>query len=251
MMTLDSVLPLVAAVLATPLTLLLIARRVCRTLPIFVAYLGYTFVTGFAGAWAIEYAPTVYFDFWALFVCVDLTLYLCVLVELGKNVRTHNQRGDSQWPIAILVFPLVTLAFWSLTPWPVLPRSGWIWQINFRALQALAVLQMSGLFTLLLWSSIWKLHWPERELRIVTGIGIWTVVQFAVLIVHTHGLLGGRYHWLDLLTPACCIIATAYWLHYFWLEPKAAAMPGEQGIADAAIPSRRNGPNAFAIPRVM
>jgi hypothetical protein len=251
MMTLDVALPLVGAVLAAPLALLLIARRVSRALPTFVAYMVYTFFTCLASVWAVNCAPGVYLYFWAPCICVDLIFCLCVLVELGRNVLIHNRTGDSQWLIPALVFPFITLLFWSLAPWPNLPMSGWIWQLNLRALQTTAVLQMSGLFTLVTWSSWRRLRWPERELHVITGVGVWTVVQFAVLIVHTHGLFGGRYRWLDLLTPAGCVLVNVYWLHYFWLEPSQTAVPGERNFVEATSTRKHDGADPLVIPPVM
>jgi len=54
-------------------------------------------------------------------------------------------------------------------------------------------------------------------------LSIWPIVSFAVLIVHTNALLGDGYHWLDLLAPAGYIVATLYWIHYFWIVMPAAS----------------------------
>lgn len=250
-MTLDAAFPLAGAILSAPLTVLLIARRLHRILPLFVAYEGYTVISALACAWSAQQAPAIYLYLWMPVSYLDLILFLCVLVELGRRVHIHNRAGDSQWLITALAFPLITLLFWSLVPWPELPKSGWIWQMNLRALQTTGVLQMSGLVTVVLWSSLCRLRWPERELHIITGMGAWTLVEFTVLIVHTHGIYGRGYRWLDLLTPACCILVIVYWLHYFWLEPHAADESGKEEVASAASAGGRGGSDFSTIHRIM
>jgi hypothetical protein len=67
------------------------------------------------------------------------------------------------------------------------------------------------------------LHWPEREIRLVTGMGLWSLISLAVVILHAHGAYGPDFYWMDLLTPICCVFVLLYWMTHFLHEPRKTA----------------------------
>jgi len=220
-MTLDSALITINLVLVTVLLAMLIWRRVYRALPVFVTYVAYSVLLGLASL-ASSSISMDYLFVWGVGITVDTVFYLCVLVELGKAVLRYNRGFSVRWGLVLLLFLGASVPIGLLTPWPAVVRYKLAWQLDLRVMQATAILEVAALLTVASWSALNKLHWPERELRLVTGMGSWALVQLCVLILHEHGLVGRGYHWLDLLTPLTTLGVFLYWLHYFWLEPHSA-----------------------------
>jgi hypothetical protein len=79
-------------------------------------------------------------------------------------------------------------------------------------MQLLAVLRGVFLLTLVWWSSLQRLRWPTRELRIVTGLGFYIVATLCVAILHTHNMGGMQYHWLDQLLVGGYLWTLSYWM---------------------------------------
>jgi hypothetical protein len=98
--------------------------------------------------------------------------------------------------------------------------------------RAREVLEFSGFLTLIAWSSLRKFHWPERELRIVTGFGLSTFSWFLVSLLHARWNGGSVYHWLDQSGQIVDLLVLAYWLHYFLIlaprEPVPSRAKAEQ-----------------------
>jgi hypothetical protein len=81
--------------------------------------------------------------------------------------------------------------------------------------QVLAVFWVALLLTIALMSRIKNLHWPDRELRIVTGIGFTSIVSLTVIILHTHPMTRSQFHLLDQIVIASYFGVLAYWVLSF------------------------------------
>jgi hypothetical protein len=73
-------------------------------------------------------------------------------------------------------------------------------------------LRLVFLLTLVWWTSLFKLRWHPRELRIVTGLGLYILVTFLVVVLHTHDMASMQYHWLDQLLVASYLWALCLWI---------------------------------------
>jgi hypothetical protein len=85
-------------------------------------------------------------------------------------------------------------------------------------MRANSVLQFAGMLSLILWSSLRKLDWPEHELRIATGLGISAFAWFVVALLHAQWDGGPVYHRLDQAGEVADLVVLAYWLHYFLIS---------------------------------
>ena len=109
--------------------------------------------------------------------------------------------------IAAAAVHAMTLNRWKIpTEWPLLNL------IYMVLLQFLATLRLVFLLTLVWWSSLLKLRWNTRELRIVTGLGLYILVTFLVVVLHAHDMSGVQYHWLDQLLVASYLWALCLWM---------------------------------------
>lgn len=238
-MTLDTGLTSANVIVLMFLFAVLIWRRVYRELPVFTAYLIYTFLPSLASILFSSNASDSLL-IWSVGTTIDTLFYLCVLAEVARAVFRYNDASPPPRGLVLLLFLGAALPIGMLAQWPALPwhQEAWrlSWRLSFRVLQATAVLEVSGLLTVAWCSGLNKLRWPERELRLVMGMGTWALVQLCVLILHENGFIGPRYHWLDLLTPVAAMGAMIYWVHWFWFEPgpTEAAYRSRSRIAEVA-----------------
>jgi len=101
----------------------------------------------------------------------------------------------------------MTLNRWKVpTEWPILNL------VYMVLLQFLATLRLVFLLTLVWWSSLLKLRWHPRELRIVTGLGLYILVTFLVVVLHAHNMASAQFHWLDQLLVGSYLWALCLWI---------------------------------------
>jgi hypothetical protein len=114
---------------------------------------------------------------------------------------------------------IVPLAAWTVPQYfPIL------YKFYVHLQQAFAVLRVAFVLALVWWSSLLGMRWSDRELRIATGFGFYSIVALAVAILHTHQAVGPLYHWLDEVAAVSYLAALAYWILAFPVrEPKPRA----------------------------
>jgi hypothetical protein len=186
-------------------------RRVYRTLPIFSCFLGWCLLSD-AGMAAAQRLPNAYLFATLVNITVDALFQVAILAELGKAAIRKNR---VERPSRVVIFLLAILAAllsmllnrWKIpTEWPLLNL------VYMVLLQFLATLRLVFLLTLVWWSSLLKLRWNQRDLRILTGLGLYILVTFLVVVLHAHDLNGVKYHWLDQLLVASYLWALCLWM---------------------------------------
>ncbi len=214
----------------------LLFRRIDRIMPFFLAYVGFDIISEFLASATMRYLPQDYSAVWLALCILDLGLYLCCLAEVARNLLRANRAPQVNWLVMpAILFAAAALTLWPILSWPQLPpRISLLLAIDLRLIQARTILTVAAVLALLAWSNAHKFRWPERETRVITGIGIWVLVSLAVLVVYTRGAIGRQYYWLDLLTPLACIGVDFYWIHYFWLNPRAGARDESDAVLLAA-----------------
>jgi len=210
--TLDTALPRAGMILQPLLLILLAKRRLLCELPVFSFYLGFGVLTIFAGEAILRFSPTWYLHFYLVNICGDALLGLCVLAELGRSVLRCNRRSSSKWPLALLLLVPASLLIWPLAHWTIPPHLSLTWILCFRLEQTIAILQVASLLALVWWSNLLHLRWPDRELRIASGLCSFSLVALLVAVVHTHQAIGPEYHWLDQAASASYLGVLAYWV---------------------------------------
>jgi hypothetical protein len=110
--------------------------------------------------------------------------------------------------LGTLAAVIAMLLNWWKVPgnWPLLNL------IYIVLLQFLAALRLVFLLTLVWWTRLFKLRWHPRELRIVSGLGLYILVTFLVMVLHTHNMASMKFHWLDQLLVASYLWALCLWV---------------------------------------
>ena len=213
-MTLDSIdltLWLFAVLLEGVVLAVVLWRRIYRTLPVFSSFLAWCLVSD-AGMAAMQRIPHAYLPATLVNITVDALFQLAILLELGRTVVRHNRVSPPSRAVFFLLIAAaavlaMTLNRWNIpTEWPLLNL------IYMVLLQFLATLRLVFLLTLVWWSSLLKLRWNTRELRIMTGLGLYILVTFLVVVLHAHDMSGVQYHWLDQLLVASYLWALCLWM---------------------------------------
>jgi hypothetical protein len=213
-LTLDSIdltLWLFAVLLEGVVLAVVLWRRIYRTLPVFSSFLAWCLLSD-AGMAAMQRIPHAYLPATLVNITVDALFQLAILLELGRTVVRHNRVSPPSRAVFFLLIAAaavlaMTLNRWKIpTEWPLLNL------IYMVLLQFLATLRLVFLLTLVWWSSLLKLRWNTRELRIMTGLGLYILVTFLVVVLHAHDMSGVQYHWLDQLLVASYLWALCLWM---------------------------------------
>ncbi len=220
---------------------LLLVRRVYRALPVFFAYNVYSLCIQVISIVAARHGVESYLQLWVVSYSIDAIFYLCVLAEVARNLLRHNQPATHELLTATFLFVPFCLAAWSLASWTIDPTYSLLWRLAFLLVQITGTVPPAAFLSLAVWSHVTHLNWPERELRVATGMGSWALVSFVASVLHSHGLNSPEYHWIDLLTPICCLIVYLYWLYSFLMEsvPAAKAQHADRNSAAGKQPSPR------------
>lgn len=213
-MTLDSIdltLWLLAVLLEGAVLAVVLWRRIYRTLPVFSSFLLWCLLSD-AGMAVFQRIPHAYLPATLVNITVDALFQLAILFELGRTVVRHNRVSPPSRVVIVLLTVVAAILAMTLNRWRIPTEWPLLNLIYMVLLQFLATLRLVFLLTLVWWSSLLKLRWSTQELRIITGLGLYILVTFLVVVLHAHNLNGMRYHWLDQLLVASYLWALCLWM---------------------------------------
>jgi hypothetical protein len=197
---------------------LLLYRQVWRSLPVFFSYVIWDFSSNLAAFGVNRYSPAFYFNFYFAQTALDSVLLFCVLVELTWSVLRPVRSSLSHRTIAVVavVLLLVGAAIWPFAALPglasVTTRTG----LQFAQLQqTVSILRILFFVFLAGGSQLLSIGWRDRELQIVTGFGLYSVVSLTAAMLHMHQTTELQYYRLSEVVSAaydCCLI---YWVVSF------------------------------------
>jgi hypothetical protein len=212
--TLDSVdLALWLASIGMEVALLALAvwKRIYRTLPYFFYYLIWCLCSEVMLAIARP-LPSAYLPVTLLGITVDALFQLAILAELGRSVIRYNRATPPNKAVLGLLTVLGCVIAWSLNRWTVPTNTPFLESIYTVLLEVIAILRIAFLLALVWWSSLQKLHWPPRELQILTGLGFYAMSALCVVVLHSHNMKGLQFHWLDQM-----LVGSYLWTLFFWM----------------------------------
>lgn len=213
-MTIDSIdltLWLAGAAMELFLLSVLLYKRIYRSLPIFCIFLVWCLVSDLGMAIALR-LPNAYLPATLVSITGDALFQLAILAELGRAVLRHNHVTPPSRAVLVLLGILACFIAAVLNKWNVPHEYPFLSMLYLVLLQIFAALRVVFLLTLVMWTSVQKLHWPTRELQILTGLGVYIMVTLCVVILHTHHMATMQYHWLDQLLVASYLFALGFWI---------------------------------------
>jgi hypothetical protein len=216
--TLDTALFLAGFAAEAAIVILLLGKRVYRTLPFFCLYICWSLLNDITEYALVRKFPDSDLRIYLVATIIDSLLQFGVLVELSMSVlrpvRSSLPRGAI---IAVgIIIALICAAIW---PFAVTPGIGHLrfesrlivhCQLTFAAMRILFFLALAGLSQLL------SIGWRDRELQIATGLGFFSIVSLSVALLHTNQAPGGtQYHVLEQLVSASYLCSIGYWIVSF------------------------------------
>jgi hypothetical protein len=197
------------------LLVLAIRQRTSRTMPVFFYYLVWCVCSMVVAPTALHLSGENYLRYFLVNLTVDDLFHLAVLAELGRVVLRYNCAVPPRRSTLVFLMAAAIALVWSLGKW-ILPVGLPIFHLLYDVLvQGFAILRVACLLTLAWWSSLHAFRWPARALQIASGFGVYAVVSLGTALLHTHGMTGVQYHWLDQIQVASYLGALSYWVLAF------------------------------------
>lgn len=222
-MTLDMFLWSAGVTAEGALIVLLWRKCVPQSLPVFFAYLCWSFATDLAVYSLQAFYPSAYPRFYWVQMVVDSIMVFVVLVELAWSVLRpiRSSLPKRSWIGIALLIALTGLLLWPLAGWTIPARLTPQGQIFFHLQQTFAILRVVVFLGMAGFSQLLSIGWRNRELQVATGLGFYSIVSLAVTVLHTHQIVGKQYQWgpryhgLDEVVMVSYLGVLAYWVFSF------------------------------------
>jgi hypothetical protein len=201
------------------LLVLLIYRRVWRSLPIFFIYsleclagsVLYFFVLR---NWPQQALHTYFYE-----SVLDGVLQFCVLVELTWSIFRPYRKTlppASAFVLAILI-AIAGMAIWPFTEVTAFAHLSHPheWELMGRLLQTDSILRVLFFLALAGCSQLLSIGWKDRELQVATGLGFYSLVSLTATMVHSHQVAGPQYRMVDHFVLVTNLCSLGYWIFSF------------------------------------
>ena len=214
----DSILTFASAIGEAAVLVLLVRRRIWRTLPILSAYVLWTIVSDAVSLYFQIYGiPANYLAFYTVEMTVDSLLMFTVLVELGWSVL---RPVHSSLPRGTLFFLAALVAVAGLLIWPL---AGMTTPSYLRG-QGITIFHLSQTFTILRivcflvmasFSQLLSIGWRDRELQVATGLGLYSIVGLIATLLYSHQTSAAQIQLVSKAVPISYLCTLVYWVLSF------------------------------------
>lgn len=196
---------------------ILIYRHAWRTMPFFFLFCVWEPLTDGGIFLVHQYYFDVYSTAYLTQAVVDSALVFSVLVEIAWSVLRpiRNSLPRRTLPIIIVLVVALGAAVWPFSGLHLLADLTPTIRGIVHVQQTAAILRI--LFFLLLagFSQLLSIGWRDRELQVVTGLGIYSLVSLLAAMMHTRETSVTQYGHLNQLVIASYLCSLAYWAFSF------------------------------------
>src|SRR5580698_2773467 len=216
-MDMDNALGVAGVLTETAVLVLLIYRRIWRTLPVFFAYCVWALASDGAAYGIRILSPTSYgMRFYATETVLDFSFQFSVLVELAWSVLRPLRANLSRKTLfvvaaAILAVGAVIGPFAGIAGLKA-PRE---WHLLFQLQQTVTILRVFFFLGLAGCSHVLSMNWRDRELQVATGFGFYSFVSLAVAALNTHQSSGLQLTHLYRVVVVSFLCSLLYWVFSF------------------------------------
>ncbi len=199
---------------------LLFYKRIWRLLPLFCVYLVWDLLSnvgGFAARHFIHSGYTSDLTAYLLETVIDSVLQFCVLVELAWSVLRPIRSSLPRFtPLIISGFVLALGAVvWPFTAMPGLSHYPTQFQLMAHLQQVVSILRILFFLGLAGCSQLLSIGWRDRELQVVTGLGLYSLVSLGVSMLQAHQTRAVVYNQLNQFAVGAFICSLLYWVFSF------------------------------------
>lgn len=224
MVSLETVLQFAGLVAEATVIGLILFRRVYKTLPLFSAYLVWSFVLDLGVFLLQRRFPDASIRIYLVSAIIDAFFMLCVVVEVSMSVLRPIRAWLPRWAILVvgLLISVVGGLVWHFIRFPGFNNLPSAYQFIVHMQMTLSAVRILFFLVLACFSQLLSIGWRDRELQIATGFGFYAIVSLSVALLHVNqGYnpdLTNRYHLIDLLGAASYACALFYWVVCFAQE---------------------------------
>jgi hypothetical protein len=196
---------------------LLAWRRVYRVLPVFFVFILWSSAIDFATLLMVRtITPAGYLRFYAVMMTLNALIGFAVWVELGRKVLRYNNSTAPGRFFVFLLFALACLPLWLIAKQTPISADHTVLRLVYLHLrQIIGILMVAVLLTIAWMSRILDLRWPERELKVATGLGFSLIIAMTVNILQNHGFAYPIHRRLDQISVAGYLGTMVYWVLSF------------------------------------
>jgi hypothetical protein len=197
--------------------LLLLFRRVYRTLPVLCLYVAWSLLSDTVQPSAAKHYPTHAMTLLVVSVAIDSLFQFGVLLELSRSVLKPLAKFLPRWTsagVAALIV-IVCAAVWPFSRSHVFGAFPPKFMILVHLQQTFSILRILFFLVLAGCSQLLSIGWRDRELQVATGLGFYSMASVAVSILHTRADLLPHYHRMDQFVAASYVCSLIYWVYCF------------------------------------
>lgn len=212
-MDLDNVLLLAYMLMEASVVGFLLYRRVWKILPIFTIYCGWDILVNLAALWVHSlHRQDAYLAFYLTETALDSVLQFCVLVELSWSVLRPIRASLPRSALVVISVMILALGA-AIWPFSAIHSSSAPPQVQIllHLLQTVSILRVIFFLALAGCSQLLSLSWRDRELQVVTGLGLYSIVSLGVAMFHTHQADPTLNQLLNQLVIGSYICSLLYW----------------------------------------
>lgn len=196
---------------------ILIYRHAWRTFPFFFLFCVWEAVTD-SGIFVVHrFFFSAYATAYLTQAVIDSALEFAVLVEIAWSVLRpiRNSLPSRTLPMIIVLVIALGAAVWPFSGLHLLADLTPTIRGIVHVQQTAAILRI--LFFLLLagFSQLLSIGWRDRELQVVTGLGIFSLVSLLAAMMHTRETSVTQYDHLNQIVIASYLCSLAYWAFSF------------------------------------
>jgi hypothetical protein len=238
-------------------------KRIWRLLPLFCVYLVWDLLSNIVGfASDLHHSAfTNYLTIYFVETVIDSVLQFGVLVEVAWSVLRPIR---SSLPRYTLVFVAALILAVGASVWPFVSMTpalahyvGYAGRVQLvlHLQQTVAILRILFFLALAGCSQLLSIGWRDRELQVATGLGVYSLVSLAVVVLEAHQTSAQNYKTLQHYVIGAFICSLLYWvfsfvqkeaerreftpqMQSFLLAMAGAARANRTALADSSIADR-------------
>lgn len=213
----DSVLAIAGIASEALVLLMLVFRRVVRTLPVFTFYLAWSLFNDLGYSAAVKHYPSSALLIYTVSQVIDSLFQFGVLFELSRSVLRPVAKLLPRWTslaIAGLIV-LICAAIWPLAQSSVFSAFNLQQRLLVHLQQTFSILRVLFFLGLAGCSQLLSIGWRDRELQIATGLGFYSMISIAVSVLQTRPAFYLQYHLMNEIVAASYVCSLLYWVFCF------------------------------------
>jgi hypothetical protein len=207
---------------------LLLYRKVWRRLPVFLVYCTWDLISNIVAFASAQFfhehsaRSPAYLAIYLVATIIDSVLQFSVLVELAWSVLRPIRASLPRFSLLAVCAVILSVgaAIWTFVAIPSLGSLPPSLHALVRLEQTVSILRILIFLALAAGSQLLSMGWRDRELQVITGLGLYSIVSLAVTMLQAHQVTRPQYIFLNRIVVVGFLCSLLYWIYSF-AQPEA------------------------------